>query len=55
VQSISGVNFACSGTFSFYFSLHWKDIGASSIHLGLLPQPTTELDYNLGTAGNSDP
>jgi hypothetical protein len=27
--------------------------GTSSTLLGLLPQPTTELDYDLGTTGNS--
>jgi hypothetical protein len=26
----------------------------SFTHLGLLPQPTTELDYDLGTTGNSN-
>jgi hypothetical protein len=29
-------------------------LGASSTLLGLLPQPTTELDYDLGTTGNSN-
>ncbi len=28
--------------------------GASSTRLRLFPQPTTELDYDLGTAGNNN-
>jgi hypothetical protein len=28
--------------------------GASSTHHGLLPQPTTELDDDLGTTGHSN-
>jgi hypothetical protein len=37
---------------TFFFATGGPE--ASSTHLGHLPQPTTKLDYDLGTAGNSE-